>query len=53
MMIARARVNFLWKEHEEEERKKNELDNKNTIGLDRRKECTMGPTRKKQKNNNT
>lgn len=48
MMIAHVRVNFLWKEHKEEKRKKNDLDNKHTIGLDWRKECTMGPMRKKK-----
>lgn len=37
MMIACVRVNFPWKEHQEErERKKTDLDNKHTIGLEKR-----------------
>lgn len=31
-------------------KEKNNLDNKHTIGLDQRKECTMGSTRKKTNN---
>lgn len=31
-------------------KEKNSLDNKHTTGLDQRKECTMGSTRKKTNN---